>query len=250
MKLLNKRKLEMRKAYFLKAFEKEAEEMAIISFGACNFHCPYCKRDCQYIDAEGNVIKTRDVSMSELKEMIDSEIARGRRIRLSGGDPCAFPKQSLEIAKYVFETYGQKISIAHNGSSLKFVETLIPYLEYVAIDYKAYDFESMRKITGVKNPKMQQEEIIKLCSENNIIVDLRTPVFGDTTKKDLLKIASLINNYKNVFWTLRKYNKVQGCDFPVPEMDFVVELAKFIKDEYPSIKVGTRNYWKGGFEIY
>ena len=97
---------------------------------------------------------------------------------------------------------------------------------------------------------MQKEEIIKLCSENNIIVDLRTPVFGDTQKEQLKGIAELISNDENVFWTLRKYNQVQGCDFPVPEMDFVVELAKFIKNKYPVVKIGTRNYWKGGFEIY
>lgn len=250
MKLLNRKNLEIRKAYFLKAFGFQEEEMAIVSFGACNFHCPYCKRDCQYIDNQGNVIATRDVSMEELKQMIDIEIAKGRRVRLSGGDPCSFPKQSLEIAKYVFEKYGEKISIAHNGSDLEFVKSLVPFLEYVAIDYKAYNFQDMQKITGIKNPKMQQEEIIKLCSENNIIVDLRTPVFGDTEKEQLQGIAELISNYENVFWTLRKYNQVQGCDFPVPEMDFVVKLAKFIKNKYPVVKIGTRNYWKGGFEIY
>ena len=172
--------------------------------------------------------------MEELKQMIDIEIAKGRRVRLSGGDPCSFPKQSLEIAKYVFEKYGEKISIAHNGSDLEFVKSLVPFLEYVAIDYKAYNFQDMQKITGIKNPKMQQEEIIKLCSENNIIVDLRTPVFGDTEKEQLQGIAELISNYENVFWTLRKYNQVQGCDFPVPEMDFVVKLAKFIKNKYIS----------------
>lgn len=83
MKLLNRNNLEIRKAYFLQAFNRDMEEMAIISFGGCNFHCPYCKRDCQYIDSEGNVIKTRNVSMATLKEMIDKECSKNRRVRLS-----------------------------------------------------------------------------------------------------------------------------------------------------------------------
>ena len=69
------------KAYFLKAFGFQEEEMAIVSFGACNFHWPYCKRDCQYIDNKGNVIATRDVSMEELKQMIDTEVAKGRNYK-------------------------------------------------------------------------------------------------------------------------------------------------------------------------
>lgn len=240
----------MRKAYFLNAFGKDAEEMAIVSFGGCNFNCPYCKRDCQYIDSNGNVIKSRNITMKELKAMIDEEIARGRRIRLSGGDPSAFPKQSKEIAEYVFNEYGQKISIAHNGSNFKFVESIIQYLEYIAMDYKAFYPENIKKITGIKNAKMQQEDIINLCKEYDVLVDVRTPIFGNTDIKELREIAKQISKHKNVFWTLRKYNQVKGCDFEVCDMDYVVEIAKQLKSEFPDLKIGTRNYWKGGFEIY
>ena len=46
---------EVRKAYFLQAFGRPVEEMAIFSFGACNYNCPYCKRDGQF-KGEGNQI--------------------------------------------------------------------------------------------------------------------------------------------------------------------------------------------------
>ena len=74
MKILNQRdRLEMRKAYFLKAFNMQEEEMAIISFAGCNFKCPYCKRDCQYIDNNGNVIKAREIDMNKIKNIIDDK---------------------------------------------------------------------------------------------------------------------------------------------------------------------------------
>ena len=250
MKLLNRKNLEIRKAYFLKAFGIQEEEMAIVSFGACNFHCPYCKRDCQHIDNQGNVISTTSVSMEKLKEMIDTEVLKGRRVRLSGGDPCSFPKQSLEIAKYVFEKYGDFISIAHNGSDPEFIRKMLPYLKYVAIDFKAMYHDRREKISGVKDPIFAQEEIAQMCLDAGVLVDFRTPVFGDTSLEELEAIASTISKYPNVFWTLRKYNKVAGCDFTTIDIEDVVKLGKSIKGKFPYLRMGSRNYWKGGFEIY
>ena len=250
MKLLNRKSLEVRKAYFLQAFDRASEEMAIVSFGSCNYHCPYCKRDCQFIDDAGNVINTRQIGFDELVELIEPEIQKGRRVRLSGGDPVAYPEESLRIAQYVMNKYGQKISIAHNGSSYGLVKSLIKYLEYIAVDFKAFDKERLVKITGVAKPVMDQDKILKICEENGVIVDIRTPIFGDTTLEELTNIAEVISKYHNVFWTLRKYNKVQGCDFVVPNMEDVTEIAKELKKRFPNLHIGTRNYWKGGFEIF
>ena len=250
IKLLKQNVLEIRKAYFLKAFNREQEEMAIISFAGCNWNCPYCKRGCQYIDSDGNVIKQNTLKVSDLLKLIDEEVGKGRRIRLSGGDPSVFPKESLMIGKYVMEKYGKKISFAHNGSNLKFVEKMLPYIDYIAIDFKAFDKEKLQSISGVKNPKMQQKEILNFCRDNNILVDIRTPIFGDTKLNELKSIANVIAEYKNVFWSLRKYNKVQGCDFKACDIEYVSELARKIKALYKDIKIGSRNYWKGGFEFY
>ena len=250
MKILNSKRLEIRKSYFLKGFSRIEEEMAIISFGACNFQCPYCKRDCQYINANGTVIKTKNITMKELKELIDKEIPKTRKIRLSGGDPCMFKSQSLEIAKYVKNNYNQKISVAHNGSDYNFIKSIIDYLDYIALDFKGIKEETVKRITGVQNPKMQQQEIIELCNKNNVLVDVRTPIFMETDIDELKEIGKTISKYPNVFWTLRKYNEVKGCDFGVPTMDYVTNIAQELKKEFPKLKIGTRNYWKGGFEIF
>lgn len=250
MKILNSKRLEIRKSYFLKGFSRIEEEMAIISFGACNFQCPYCKRDCQYINANGTVIKTKNITMKELKELIDKEMPKARKIRLSGGDPCMFKSQSLEIAKYVKNNYNQKISVAHNGSDYNFIKSIIDYLDYIALDFKGIKEETVKRITGVQNPKMQQKEIIELCNKNNVLVDVRTPIFSETDIDELKEIGKTISKYPNVFWTLRKYNEVKGCDFGVPTMDYVTNIAQELKKEFPKLKIGTRNYWKGGFEIF
>ena len=183
------------------------------------------------------------------RDFTDEEIQKARKIRLSGGDPCMFKTQSLEIAKYVRDNYNQKISVAHNGSDYNFIKSIIDYLDYIALDFKGIKKETVERITGIKNPKMQQKEIIELCEKNNVLVDVRTPLFAETDINELKEIGKILEKYPNVFWTLRKYNEVKGCDFEVPTMDFVTNIAIELKKEFPNLKIGTRNYWKGGFEI-
>lgn len=89
---------EVRKAHFLKVFDRPVELMQIVSFGSCNFHCPYCKRDGQYIDSNGNIYTAKEYDFNTvLEELLQVD----NRIRLSGGDPCMHVKDSLAIAKAV-----------------------------------------------------------------------------------------------------------------------------------------------------
>lgn len=99
---------EIRKAYFLKAFGRVPEDMLIISMGACNYNCSYCKRDGQFKGNGNSILNAYDVAMDEIFGVIDKHITAGHRIRLSGGDPCMFPSESLQIAKYCWNKHGQK----------------------------------------------------------------------------------------------------------------------------------------------
>ncbi|APR02725.1 Radical SAM domain-containing protein (plasmid) [Clostridium botulinum Af84] len=256
LKVLNNKELEIRPAYFLKFFNRTVENMAIISFGKCNFNCLYCKRNGQFKNKEGNIIRSVSINWNDLKDLIDNAILKGQRIRLSGGDPCMFYKESLYIAKYVWEKYNQKISIAHNGSNFKFVENLLPYLDYVAIDLKSDNNDDFNTIAGIKNGKKIIDtslKIQKFCSENDILVDIRTCIFKDTSLEQMLKIAKLItkdNNIDNIVWTIRRYNTVEGCNFKSPSIEETKNKIKIIKSKYPNLKIGMRNEWEGGFNYY
>ncbi len=256
IKLLQKEKIEIRKAFFLQAFQREIENMSIISFGRCNFNCCYCKRDGQFKDKNNNIINAVDCSWDELKDIIRTEIAKDRRIRLSGGDPCVFQKESLEIAKFIWDEFGQKISMAHNGSCPEFVKKLLPYLEYVAIDMKSPYPDKFSKIVGLKNGEALIKNSLlsqEYCTNNDVLVDVRTCVFEHTTPEELKTIAALItqkNNLKNLFWTIRCYNPVKGCDYHAPDKDILLSYIAEIKNLYPDLKMGMRAKWKGGFEFF
>lgn len=144
--------------------------------------------------------------MKKLKKLIDEEIQKARKIRLSGGDPCMFKTQSLEIAKYVRDNYNQKISVAHNGSDYNFIKSII---DYIALDFKEIKKETVERIAKIKNPKMQRKEIIELCKKNNVLVDVPTPLFAETDINELKEIGKILEKYPNVFGHLENIMKLR-----------------------------------------
>jgi len=249
---------ERRKADFLKYFDREVEVTRIVSFGSCNFHCPYCKRDGQQVDQNGNIIRSVEVSDEEVFKILQKSLDAGERIRLSGGDPVMHPRDSLEIAKWA-ASQGQKISMAHNGSSIRFAEMMAPYLEYAAIDLKGDNGDELAFRAGLpsRSGKKMLESTIRvqdLLSSSGVLVDIRTPVFGDTTLDQLFSMAELIlkgGDTGNEFWTLRKYNEVRHCDWIQPRGETISEYAQIISEKFPELPIGVREKWSnGGFVIY
>ena len=235
---------EVRKAYFLAGFDRDVEPMRIISMGKCNYNCSYCKRNGQFKDCSGNIINSKDISLVEIFEIIDLAISQGQKIRLSGGDPCCYPKESLIIAKYCYEKHGQLISIAHNGSSPTFVDSIAVYLDYAAIDLKGCTNMEIAKTANihVSNYIERVIDIVKKCQLNNILVDVRTVIFPHSNINDLIKVGELLKGYSNVFWTLRKF--VDDTNTSSTNFD-IVEVCDIIKNNHPTLKVGCRDKWTG-----
>ncbi|MDD3006779.1 MAG: radical SAM protein [Candidatus Pacebacteria bacterium] len=240
---------ERRKLYFYRAFGMEVLYTRIFSFGACNFACPYCKRDGQFRTAEGNIVTSQDFEMGVVLTAVKTAIEAGEVVRLSGGDPVVFPEESLQIAEFA-RTLGAKISIAHNGSSPEFCRKMAPYLESAAIDLKALP-QNFNTVAGLKNgtgAKMFERSLQSqtILSNIGVLVDVRTPIFGTTTLDDFLELAECIvksGNIQNKFWTLRLYNPVNGCEFTAPRKDTVIWMIGEIKKVYPELKMGLRAKW-------
>lgn len=250
---------EKRPLYFYKAMGKEIINARIISFGACNFSCPYCKREGNFRSPDGSIISAIDCKIDDLFKVVDLAIKNNEVIRLSGGDPVVFPDASLEIAKRIF-TKGGRLSVAHNGSSPNFVKRLIPYnLESAAIDLKG-TIADLGSRAGLKNgtgAKMYERslETQDLLSSSGVLVDVRTPIFSSTTFDDLIKIAADIvkgGNGENEFWTLRIYKPVVGCDWEPPRnISSVIWMIKEVKKNFPKLKIGLRAKWEpSGFLYY
>lgn len=229
----------------------------IISWGTCNVHCPYCKRDCQFIGSDGNAIESIMVPLNEVLSACVGAHLRGEIVRFSGGDPVMFQRETLAIAEYMDTVFAAKVSIAHNGSGTKWVERLLPFLSSAAIDLKGTP-EQIGKIMGIpveKGPMMYQRSLHtqRIVSQGGVLLDVRTPVFGDTSLEDMMSLAAdicSVNELSYTFWTWRLYKAVEGCDFEIPNLERVYEMMIKVSKTFPKLWLGVRAKWQRGGMVY
>lgn len=248
---------EVRPLYFYKAMGREIINARILSFGACNFACPYCKRDGQFRSDDGSIVGTVDVTVEQLFAICDDAVEHNQIVRLSGGDPVVFPQASLAIAEYMRTRHGRKISMAHNGSSPAFASRMAPFLESAAIDLKAIPSEmnlraGLTNGTGLKmfNRSVETQDLL---SSQGVLVDIRTPIFGTTTLDDMLQLAKEIvkgGKNENEFWTWRLYKPVRGCDWSAPNKDQALWMISEVKRTHPELKIGLRAKWEPDGFLY
>ena len=228
----------------------------IFSFGKCNVACPYCKRDCQFIGDDGLPIIATPVDILDLFRLAEGAHARGETVRFSGGDPVVFPRETLAIADYMNCRHSAKVSIAHNGSGPAWVKKLAPFLSSAAIDLKG-PAEKMGGIMGVsqkmgENIFRLSQETQRAVTEAGALLDVRTPIFGDTTLGDMYRLAEVVskNDPRRTFWTWRMYKPVEGCDWSVPEKEKVFGMMEEISRTFSNQWIGVRAKWERGGMVY
>lgn len=247
---------EIRPLYFYQAMGRKIKNARILSFGACNFQCPYCKRGGAFRDKEGNIVSAYRTTINDLLNICNDAISKNQIIRLSGGDPVMFKDEALKIGEYVWNKYHQKISLAHNGSSPEFALKMAKYLESAAIDIKGAKKELWFRAGISQNvgEKMYDNSIKvqNILARANVLVDIRTPIFGDTKLKDMIVIASDIvgGGLKNKFWTWRIYKPVDGCSWSTIDKKKVITMIKKIKKMFPKLKIGLRAKWEPNGFLY
>jgi len=230
----------------------------IVSFGDCNVACPYCKRDCQFVDDSGHPILSLPVPISAVASLGEGAIGRGETVRFSGGDPVMYPRATLALAEYFFTRHGSKVSIAHNGSGTEWVSRMLPYLNSAAIDLKAPP-DKIAEIMGIRpsaGPVMYERSLRtqELLSKGGVLLDVRTPIFGETTLDDMKTLAEAFcskKKKKKTFWTWRLYKPVEGCTWQAPVMERVSEMHLQVSSEFPDLWMGIRAKWeRGGMQYY
>lgn len=245
---------EIRPLYFYQAMGREIVDARIISFGNCNFSCPYCKRGGSFRSTDGSIIGAKEFPIQDILTKINDGITKNQIIRLSGGDPVVFQKESLFFGEYIKNANG-RLSIATNGSDPEFSSKISKYIESAAIDLKATP-EKYQNVTGMdeNGKKLFQKSIEsqKNMLNHGVLVDVRTPIFKDTSLEDLRIMAEAItsNPTDNLFWTLRVYNTIKGCDFEAPDQEKFYSIAKQLKFENPDLKIGIRAKWSHSGLIY
>lgn len=235
---------EIRTLYFYQAFGLPQDKIRIMSFGACNFRCPYCKRGTFEEDMGIDEHAVPTTSM-EMRTLCMDAIDKQQVVRLSGGDPVMYQEESLALGEFV-RSNGGRFSMAHNGSSPKFADRISAFLECAAIDIKGSP-EEYPTVAGV-GPQAYEAafKTIEVLLRKGVIVDARTPIFGFTQFETLQEIARRLDHLRTLgklFYTLRLFRDVSDCSFPEPDRDDVVRMAERIRKQVPHLPMGMRTKW-------
>lgn len=244
---------EVRRIDFVKAHGIQPQPSRVISFGRCNMQCPYCFRDAQFVDEEYNVANTVEVKLGSILALIKPAIALGETIRLSGGDPCLYPKVSEFIARYVVANNGS-VSYCHNGTAPGFVRRLLPFASSAAIDVKSLNEQDFIHRTGVDERRarifMQSSlECIETLTNAGVLTEVRTTIFSDTRTSDLETIADQISRRAGdgtLFWTLRNFESVSDLDWGPMPVRKVIDLSDYLSRRHPNLYIGFRRNWDDG----
>lgn len=229
----------------------------LLSFGDCNVQCPYCKRDMQFIGDDGKPIAATRIPVLNLFQMAEAAHARGETVRFSGGDPMKFPRETLAVSEYMLRLYGASVSIAHNGTGPAWVKKMIPYLSSAAVDLKAVP-EKMGGVMGITQERgkrmyeLSLETQALIAEADTCLLDVRTPVFGDTPVEEMLRLATDIRklNPETSFWTWRMYKPVQGCTWSAPEKERMFQMMAQASATMPNHWIGIRAKWERGGMVY
>lgn len=106
------------------------EVCAVVFIPGCNFHCSYCHNQNLEADAERN---------GWTSEQILSYLRDARRLLtgvcISGGEPTLQPAVLTQLIEH-FKALNLKIKLDTNGSRSEVLKSVIPDVDYVAMDLK------------------------------------------------------------------------------------------------------------------
>lgn len=210
---------------------------AVLFFGGCNFHCPYCHNPhlVNLSDSEPQV------SFNEYTDYIRKMRGLVDAVVLSGGEPTLCPDLSLWIDPA--RQYGYSVKLDTNGSNPEAVQKHLQKLSCVGLDFKLpvdryYEFGN--ETSGEK--WLKTLDIV--LNAVNLKTDIRTTVHPDVLSySDLMSMRDTLLEHGARQWTLQQFHKV---DTLLPEFGVLPaysdeELLGMAEDlETPELKLSVR----------
>jgi pyruvate formate lyase activating enzyme len=175
--------------------------VATVFFGGCNFHCGYCHNPA--------LVKVKEKSRTSPSDIID--FLKTRKGLLDGvcitvGEPLLSP-ELLPLLRKVKE-FGHesdfKVKLDTNGSNLKKLQEAAPYLDFIAMDFKATP-EKYDELTECKNSWSKVVPAIEWIKGSGILYEFRTTVLPVWhTFEDLESIRNYLG--KDTNWVLQQFH--------------------------------------------
>ena len=196
----------------------------------CNFSCKWCSNPESIPFKNENA---REYSVDEiLNEAIRSEMMffDGGGVTFTGGEPTVQADELTELLIKLKEN-GMHTAIETNGSSSRLLE-MLPFTDYLIMDFKHYDNEIHKKWIGSENLKTKQnlEKIFK--SKRQLLI--RIPLInGFNTEPDGFVEYLSRFDLSNVSIEILLYHEYGKVKWQTP---YTIENGFVRKEDYINFK--------------
>lgn len=196
--------------------------VASIFLGGCNINCEYCQNR-ELINPKGisPVIDEEEliIYLKKRKGIIDG-------ICISGGEPTIHREKLAEFMKRIKDEVGKDflIKLDSNGTNPEFLIKYRELIDYVAIDYKSFEYN--KDLGNAKSELLKSLDVLK---ENYSFYEVRITMYPPYIKLDdiPLIIKDLIG-IKKLY--LQNYRVVEGASEEVYKDSELVEIARMFRD--------------------
>ena len=196
----------------------------VYHLSGCNMRCIWCSNP-EGMDHNAG----KDYSLQEIiTECISAKpmFFSGGGVTFTGGEATLQHNDLIEVLK-ALRTNGIHTAIETNGTSGRLQE-LIPYIDYLIMDYKHYDSQVLREFTGMGN------DVINKNFENNckngIRQHIRIPLINGFNSADPHGFADFFTKFdtSNTVFEFLPYHEYGKDKWKTPyqvENGFITEAA-------------------------
>ncbi len=228
------------------SFEAGVQNILQISFGGCNFKCPWCNVP-HLLDAKEEYRKP----LRDVKAEIRQNISSVEGVVFTGGEPCLQRPSLINLSRFCRENH-LKVYVHTNGSKPECINSLLEkrLVDTMIVDLKSPFNDTFEKITKsetffISNKQLMEDirDSLKILEKANIDIEIRTTIIPGWMyrKEDLLEIAELIKNIE-CRWKLQTFKpdrlvSKKLSDIVPPSYKFMENLRDYMQKKYPNTRI-------------
>lgn len=197
---------------------------AVIFFSGCNFDCWYCHN--RWLLSAKSIFTKQEIldKITTNKDFLDAVV-------LSGGEPTLQKTQDLINLIKEIKALGLKIKLDTNGTNHEKLKALLPYLDYVAMDFKA-PLSKYREITCINDEELTSlKKNIQLLKKCDTPHEFRTTFIPTLTEEDILEIAHSLEGCKHFY--LQQYMPVESQNIQPHPPKYIKKVAQLVNTIIP-----------------
>ncbi len=205
----------------LTTIDYPGELAAVVFCQGCAWRCRYCHNSA-LMDPKADTA----IAWAEIINFLERRRGLLDAVVFSGGEPTL--QSALPDAMREVRAFGFKVGLHTAGPYPRRLATLLPLLDWVALDIKALP-QGYPEVTGVAGSGEGPWRSLRLIQDAGVPLEVRTTLMPNWTPKDLETLAAALARAR-----VRRY-AIQACriqhaldpDLPRPTLQ-IQELAAFI----------------------